>query len=402
MVKKLICILLALILTANFPLAFAVSQSEIDRLQQQKAELERKKAEKQNLVDELEAQHGDVYQRKLAMDERNQYAIEQMYLVSQEIELCSQMIEEKSKEVEQAKEMEQEQLDKYRSRVRAMEENGEMDFIGLVLQLENLAQLITLADDMGEIMEYDRRLEDEYIAAREYAQLVQEEYEKEKAELEAKQEKLREEQKELEAQIEEASLLIIEIQQQIDGESEELEKLNAAMENTQNEIDSMVAELEAQRLASAGGAGTTGGTVSMAGSFGWPTPSCTYITSKFGPRYHPVTGAYQSTHAGLDIGAAAGAEITASAAGTVSCAGVKGGYGNCVMIDHGGGYYTLYGHMSSIAVSYGQSVAQGDVIGYVGSTGVTTGPHLHFEIRINGACTDPATYFGGLTYAPDA
>ena len=88
--------------------------------------------------------------------------------------------------------------------------------------------------------------------------------------------------------------------------------------------------------------------------------------------------------------------------GTVTTAGVKGGYGNCVMIDHGNGYYTLYGHMSSIAVSLGQAVSKGDTVGYVGSTGVSTGPHLHFEIRVNGVCTDPAPWFSGLTYASGA
>ena len=84
--------------------------------------------------------------------------------------------------------------------------------------------------------------------------------------------------------------------------------------------------------------------------------------------------------------------------GTVVLAAYNGGYGNCVMIDHGGGVVTLYGHMQSYAVGYGQSVSAGQTIGYVGSTGVVTGPHLHFEIRINGAQTDPAAYFSGLTY----
>ena len=88
----------------------------------------------------------------------------------------------------------------------------------------------------------------------------------------------------------------------------------------------------------------------------------------------------------------------AARAGTVVLASYNGGYGNCVMIDQGGGVVTLYGHMQSIAVGYGQTVSAGQAIGYVGSTGVSTGPHCHFEIRINGAQTDPAPYFSGLTY----
>ncbi len=104
----------------------------------------------------------------------------------------------------------------------------------------------------------------------------------------------------------------------------------------------------------------------------------------------------------MDIGCQYGDTISASDSGVVSLAGVNGGYGNCVIIDHGNGYYTLYGHMSSIAVSEGQTVSQGQTVGYVGSTGVSTGPHLHFEIRNSSGAIDFNGWFGGLTYAPDA
>ena len=106
----------------------------------------------------------------------------------------------------------------------------------------------------------------------------------------------------------------------------------------------------------------------------------------------------------MDIGAGYGSSVVASDSGTVILADVNGGYGNCIMIDHGNGYYTLYGHLSGYAVSYGQSVSQGQTIGYVGDTGWATGPHLHFEIRQGSTCLDPEAVagFSGLTYAPDA
>ena len=126
-------------------------------------------------------------------------------------------------------------------------------------------------------------------------------------------------------------------------------------------------------------------------------PSCTLITSRFGYRVAPTTGA-STYHGGLDIGAGMGASIVAAGAGDVIYAGANGGYGNCVMVDHGNGIVTVYAHMSSIGVSYGQYVTAGQYVGAVGSTGVSTGPHCHFEIRINGAQTDPAAYFSGLTY----
>ena len=399
--------------------ARAVTQSEIDALKEERDKIAQQKAAQQAIVDDLEAQHASVLERKLAMDERNAYTLEQMELNKQEIALYDQMIEDKAKEVEAAKALEDEQLERYRTRVRAMEENGNYGLLALVLRSSSLGDLLTAMDDIGEIMESDRRLEDEYIAAREHTEEVKAEYEAYKAELEAKQAALRAEQVELQRQIDEATDLINQLLEDIEGNSEELAALQAAQDEAQEEIDRLVAELERQRAeeeerrrqeeaaknpgggSSGGGGGGGGGSAVSTGSFTWPCPSCTYITSRVGYRWHPVSGVWKY-HSGLDIGAAYGATIVASDGGTVTIAGVNGGYGNCVMIDHGNGYYTLYGHMSSIAVSVGQSVSQGATIGYVGSTGVSTGPHLHFEIRQGSTILDPENWFSGLTYAPDA
>lgn len=401
-------ILVAVTLFSQIPGASAVSQSEIDALKKERDRIAEDKKAQQAIVDELEAQHASTLERKLAMDERNAYTLEQMELNEQEIALYDQMIEDKAREVEEAKRLEEEQLERYRTRVRAMEENGKLGLLALILNASNMGEFLTAMDDIGEIMESDRNLEDEYIAARENTEKVKAEYEDYKAELEEKQENLRAEQIELQKDIDEATELLKQLMADIEGNSAELQALQDAQDATQREIDRMIEELEEQRRKEeeankpSGGGGSGGGSASSTGSFGWPVPSCTYITSKYGPRYHPITGLYQSTHTGLDIGASSGATIVASDGGTVTCAGVKGGYGNCVMIDHGGGKYTLYGHMSSIAVSLNQTVSKGDTIGYVGSTGVSNGPHCHFEIRLNGSCVDPAPYFGGLSYAPDA
>jgi len=121
-----------------------------------------------------------------------------------------------------------------------------------------------------------------------------------------------------------------------------------------------------------------------------PVPGA--ITSGFGPRVHPIYG-YTRMHNGLDMNAAMGQPIVAAADGTVFFAEVKGGYGNSIMIDHGGGMVTLYAHQSRFAVGVGTRVTAGQVIGYAGSTGVSTGPHLHFEVRINGKPVNPVKYF---------
>jgi murein DD-endopeptidase MepM/ murein hydrolase activator NlpD len=156
----------------------------------------------------------------------------------------------------------------------------------------------------------------------------------------------------------------------------------------QDQIESDL-QAESDRIAQL--ARDSGGGAPMGnGTFIWPVNAP--ITSGFGYRTDPVTGA-QAFHSGLDLGAACGTPIKAAGTGVVISAGFNtGGYGNMTLINHGGGLSTLYGHQSSIIVSAGQNVSQGQVIGYVGSTGKSTGCHLHFEVRVNGNPVDPRGY----------
>ena len=420
--RALLSALLAFMLTAALLAgampgeAFAVTQGEIDELEREKEEIEEKIAEKQAVVEELEARHASVMETKQAMDERNEFVLEQLRINAEQIRLYDELIAQKAEEVEEAKRLENEQLIRWRTRVRAMEENGTEDFLAMLLGANSLGEFLTAIDDIGEIMESDRLLEKAYTEARENTERVKRDYEEYKAELEDKKAELEAEQTELQAQLEEAERLIADIESDIDAQSAELEELQRAEEEAQAAIDSKVAELEEQKRRAAeaaaaaaaggggggdgGGGGGSYGTVVGSGSFGWPV-SCTYITSVVGYRYHPISGVWKY-HSGMDIGCQYGDAVWASDSGTVILAGVNGGYGNCIMIDHGNGYYTLYGHLSSIGVSVGQAVSKGEYIGAVGSTGVSTGPHLHFEIRDGSGALDFNGWFGGLSYAPDS
>lgn len=139
-------------------------------------------------------------------------------------------------------------------------------------------------------------------------------------------------------------------------------------------------------------AAPVGATAATTGGLAWPVRG--RATSEFGPRVHPVTGAHRD-HLGLDIAAPTGTPITAAAAGTVTFAGPRGGYGNVVIIDHGGGLETRYAHQHTIAVTAGQTVGARERIGTVGSTGLSTGPHLHFEVRRGGTAVDPRRLLAG-------
>ena len=409
--KRRLSALLAVLMTLSLVFAVlpapahAVTQEEIDELERRKEAIEAEVEEKQAAADELKEQQASVLEQKKALDERNKFLYEQLSINAEQIALYDLLIAQKAREVDEAKARELEQLQRYRTRVRAMEENGNSDYLAMLLNANSLGEFLTAIDDIGEIMESDKLLEDQYIAAREHTEQVKAEYEQYKAGLEAKKKQLNEESARIKAEINEASELLEKIKNDMEANSKELEELRQAQQEAEDLIDRKIAELKAQQAAAAaGGGGGYYGTVTGSGNFIWPC-ACTYITDNVGYRLHPISNEWRY-HSGMDIGCQFGDAVWASDGGTVVIAGSNGGYGNCVMIDHGyvngDNYYTLYGHLSSISVSVGQSVSQGQVIGAVGSTGVSTGPHLHFEIRNSAGPTDFSWRFSGLTFAADS
>ena len=402
-------LMMGTVVSEAFPVpAYAVTQSQIDELKEQRNVIRAQRQEKQAIVEALEAEKADVVAQKQAMDERNMYTLQQIQLNNQEIELYDEMIAEKAAELEEAQRLENEQLERYRARVRAMEENGGYNILAIISKSDSFSDMLTAMDDVGEIMESDRQLEDAYIAARENTESVKADYEDTRAELEELKAQLKAEQEELEKDIEEAIQIILDLENDLENRQAEYDAIMAAEDAANATIDKLVAELEAQRAAeaaaaaaAAGGGSGGSGNANATGSFLWPVASYVYVSSRFGLRVHPITGETKS-HTGIDIASNQGTAVYASDGGSVTLAGWNGGYGNCIMIDHGNGYVTLYGHLSSISVSVGQTVSQGATIGAVGSTGNSTGPHLHFEVLKNGTRIDPEQFFSGLTISADA
>lgn len=389
----------SLVLGALPMTAYAVTQAEIDALKAQRDVIQEQRKEKQAVVEQLEAEKASVVDMKKAMDERNTYTLQQIELNNDEIELYNEMIADKELELFNAQELEMQQLERYRSRVRAMEENGNLNYFAMIFKANNLCEMLTAMDDIGEIMESDKALQDAYTRARENTEEVKLEYEAYRKDIEAKQEVLREEQKELEKDIEEATQLILDLEKDLENKMAEFEAISKEEDAANAAIDALVKALEAQNAAAS--VGSSGGGVTGSGSFVFPVASYVYISSRFGMRVHPITGEYKS-HTGMDIASNQGTAVYACDSGTVVLAAWNGGYGNCIMIDHGNGYKTLYGHLSVISVSEGQSVSQGQTIGQVGSTGNSTGPHLHLEVYKNGTRIDPEQFYSGLTISQDA
>jgi murein DD-endopeptidase MepM/ murein hydrolase activator NlpD len=170
-----------------------------------------------------------------------------------------------------------------------------------------------------------------------------------------------------------------------------LDRFDAQIDEFEGELASLAREESAIRAQIAAAAAPKTSTEVTTSSSGFVRPVPGAISSGYGVRIHPITGT-KRMHNGVDMNASQGDPIRAVKAGSVILASVKGGYGNTVMIDHGGGMVTLYAHQSRIGVSVGQKVSAGAVIGYIGSTGDSTGPHLHFEVRINGNPVNPSKY----------
>lgn len=411
-----VLMVLSLIVSVIPVSAYAVSEEEVSALQQQKKELSGKVSDCKERLDALKEQQSNVLELKAALTEQNKLTQEQIDLTQEQIDLYSDMIAEKAEEVEEARTREDRQLQKYRTRVRAMEENGGYNILAVVLNSDNFSELLTAVDDMGEIMNSDRVLEDQYIAAREETEGIKADYEEVKADYEEKQDELQAEQDELKKQMDEANETLESLADEIEKALKEYEAAQAAEAQAAAEVSSIIAQYNAQKTAQATQTvtkevvnedGTTstitveepvGSSVTGTGSLMWPVPCSMRITSRYGNRSDPFTGA-TAYHSGIDIDGFGndGQPIVAADSGTVITASSNSGYGNYVIIDHGN-MKTVYAHCSGLAVSSGQTVTQGQTIAYLGATGRATGTHCHFEVYVGDSRVDPAAYFSGMTY----
>ena len=385
----LVFIFLTTLVIGAFGGAFAVTQSEIDALKSQQSAIQQQKKALSSKLTDLQSKQDSAIAQKTALDEQNELARQEIELINEQIDLYNNLIEEKAKELEKAKEDEAAQKEALRVRMRAMEESGSLTYISILFEASDFSDLLSRIDFISTVMKYDKDLEDKYIAAVQHVADVKAEYEATLKEQEAAKVELEAKKAELEKQIAAAIVVISSLEKDIEKYKTEYAANESQEAAVRGQIDAKIKELEKQlkeQLAQ-GGTVTTG-----SGKFMWPIPSCTTTGSGFGYRIHPIFGD-KRFHSGVDISASSGATIVAADAGTVVTAVYSSSYGNYVVISHGGGNSTLYAHMSSMAVSAGQTVTKGQTIGYVGSTGWSTGAHCHFEIKIGGTLVDPMGQF---------
>ena len=381
----------------------------LPELQARKEELAAKAEESQAKIAELQEQQATLIEQKTAYDERDAYIREQITITDEQIARYEKLIEDKQAEVDEAKKLEDEQLERYRTRVRAMEENSDVGILSLLLKADSFSGFLAAIDDIRDIMSSDRTLEKRYIAAREEHERVQKEYEDEKAVYDATMAELKTEQEELAKSISETEELMEKLDKELEENETEYEAVVAAELAAGEAIDAKIAQLYAAYLASHG-VSAADGSISVDNSGGqtvitytgasgtlmWPVPGCYNVSSEYGTRTHPITGEVSRMHYGMDIDGYGhdGGNIVACDGGVVTTVGYNNGYGNYIIVDHGNGMQTLSAHMSGTAVAEGTTVGQGETIGYLGATGMATGTHCHVEVFVDGQNVDPSEYLG--------
>lgn len=338
------------------------TQETKKQIQNKQVEKNSQKAQKDSLDIEIAGLQSDIDKIQSVIDEKNAE------------------INEKNNEI-QALDTELKATDKrLKKRMKVIYESGTESYLELILKSTGISDLFTRIAVVESILKHDNSIMDNYRAQIEEINTAKEIVEKEKSEqveaqdiLEAKQNQIKSKQAEKQKIIDSLSKDINELKKQ-EAAQEKAEK------ELQNQINSALKSSNQQTVKYSGN-----------GKFGFPLTSYTRVSSTYGYRIHPITGT-KKLHTGIDYAAPYGTSILAAEDGVVLTAGWNSGYGYCVTINHGGGYVTLYGHCSSLLVSAGQSVKRGQTIAKVGSTGNSTGNHLHFEVRINGNTVNPAGY----------
>lgn len=391
-IRFLTALLLASLVSAP---VYGATKKDVENAKGKISSLEEEKKKTEAAIKELETLKSDTEKFVRSLDAQLDSLDSELSRLENDISAKTKSIEETGVRLEEAGETERQQYESMKLRIKYMYEKGDSSFLDLLLQSESMSELLNRAEYIQKISEYDRKMLDEYVAVKESIARDKAQLETEKTELVALQEKTEAKQASVEALVNEKTAELQKVNSQIGAKTAEAEAYEKDIKAQEDQIKKIEAELkrqeeEAKKKAEA--AGKTYNTVSLGNiSFIWPCPASSRITSSFGDRESPTAGA-STNHKGIDIGAPTGSNIVAAAGGTVTISTYSYSAGNYVMINHGGGVSTVYMHCSKLLVSVGDTVKKGDVIAKVGSTGYSTGPHLHFGIRQNGTYVNPSKY----------
>ncbi len=400
-----------------------VTAKGLSEAQKEKEQLEQELKEAQEMIDNLNDSKEDMESAVKELDTKLQNISKQISDLENQLTEKQASVDETQAELAAAEEDRQKQYEDMKLRIQFMYENQSTSALEKLLTAGSIAEFLNSAEYIAQISQYDRNMLVKYEETVENIAKMEEALKTEISELEAMKEKVEQEQKAVAALVQEKEEKLAETEGQIVDAQKVAEAYEAEID-AQNEIIAQIQQAEEERRKkeeeqnrdngnntnndnnvgnnTGDNTGDTGGNNNndngggnsdqpSVSAFTWPCPSSRRVTSDYGPRQSPTAGA-SSYHKGIDIGASYGADIVAAADGTVVFAGYSNSAGNYVTVSHGGGLYTVYMHCSSLNVSKGQSVSRGQVIAKVGSTGISTGNHLHFGVSLNGSYVNPWNY----------
>ena len=411
--RALAVFLCVALLSTGMPISvYATTDDELkeqkEAIDQSKEELDEAKEEKEAMQDTITGLENEKEELQEAKDDLSEYVVQldgqlvslQGKLLELEIKIAEKQVEVDliNEQLREAQETEANQYASMKMRIKFMYEKGDQSYMSMLFSAQNFSDMLNKAEYVEEISRYDRRMLEQYQQTKQSISMLKDQLEIEKAALaEAKEEALAKE-GEMEDLIDAKNNQILEYESDINNKEKviaEYEAELAAQTATIASLEKQIAAAEADlREKDVSGnyidplppSPTYGG-----GGFCWPAPSYTRISSEFGYRIHPILNV-QQYHSGLDMAAPGGSPILAAADGVVVASSYNATMGNYVMINHGGGLYTVYMHASALYVSAGQTVSKGQNIAAVGTTGRSTGNHLHFSVRLNGSYVNPWNY----------
>ncbi|HHW07627.1 MAG TPA: peptidoglycan DD-metalloendopeptidase family protein [Clostridia bacterium] len=372
-----LCLLCGVLVLSWLPV-YTVSGNELDELRQRQEQIERQIQQRRQEIQSKEKEIKSLSQQMEDLN-RNIGAVEKdLHELAVQLGEATQRVEQAERELKQAEDKLAERTGIFKKRLVEIYCLGDVSYLEVLMESTSMTDFLVRMELLQKIAEHDMKLLDEIEAERAAV-------EEKKAQLESERDKIAQMKAETEdkkarlaAQQEEKAKLV----NALKTEKAVIERALAEEEETSRRIAAQIREIMARMSDDRQFAG---------GKLAWPAPGYSRITSDYGMRVHPILKTNRM-HTGIDIAAPSGAKVIAAESGRVMMAGYYGAYGNTVIINHGSGIATLYAHLSAITVKEGDEVLRGDQVGKVGSTGLSTGPHLHFEVRKDGEPVNPWSY----------
>ncbi|MDD2446278.1 MAG: peptidoglycan DD-metalloendopeptidase family protein [Tissierellia bacterium] len=377
MMKKKVTVFLLIVLILSLTIIQAYGQ-DLDDLKRQQQNINNQINSTKKEINNLQSQTKDISKQIKKIDLQMDNAATELDQVEKQLDNLNIQIDTTLAELEEAEQNVNEQEDTFNERLRVMYMNGDLGFLEVLLSSKDVGDFLSRKDMLKYIAEYDKELIVFMKEQRDIIEVKKTELEAQRASVEVAKANLEDRKKDLESASRQKEDLMGRLQLDIKSYEKEYDKLN----DFAKEIEGKIFKLQKNTGPYSGG------------KMEWPVTGHNRITSYYGYRIHPIFKT-KKMHTGIDIAAPTGTHIKSAAAGTVIYADWLGGYGKAIMVDHGGGIVTLYAHNSAFVASVGQDVSRGETISKAGSTGNSTGPHLHFEVRKDGSYVDPLPWVKG-------